>query len=129
MLVSELEAAPIAVCKELILISGSVVPDRTYGVEDKLRRKTEARGGLGVACFTAVELSTGLDKRWPCGAMNGPVNAPAAQQGRVCSVYDGIDGQGGDVCEGGFQRHGDLDVLVGDGFSEGLEPCGRYTFH
>src|SRR3954462_4461731 len=85
-LVSQLDRARVTGSEQLCLACSAAVPDRTDGVDDVTCRQVPSTGRLRVARLAAAEPAALVQDRRAAGAMDGPVDAAAAEQGRVGGV-------------------------------------------
>lgn len=93
----ELERASVAVRKELALPFIAAAPDRPYGVDHVLRRKSKAFGHLRLARPSATEVSARRQELGSSSSMDRSVDPTAAQKARVRGVDDGVHVIGCDV--------------------------------
>ena len=101
---SNLEASSVAGCKQLRLALFATMPDRSHGVDDMFCRKITAGGDFRIAGFAAVEFAAFFEDRGPACAVDGPVDAPAAEEALVGGVDDGVDALPGDIALHGFDN-------------------------
>src|SRR3954454_13848805 len=94
---TKFERAAIAGGQRLILVLSTAMPHRPHGMDHMPRGKPVAFRDFGVAGSAAAEAATFGQKFWPGGAVDGAIDAAAAEQRAVRSVDDGVNVQGGDV--------------------------------
>ena len=75
----------------------AALPDRADGVDDMAGLEAIAARDLGLAGLAAAERAAFGEQLRPGGAMDGAVDAAAAEQGGVGRVDDGVDVERGDV--------------------------------
>lgn len=97
MLGRELHAGSICGRQELVFASQTALPHRTDRVNDVACLQPKPRCELGGSSRTRAYLAALRQKLRTCCAMNRAIYAPAARQGAVRGVNDGVDGQGRDV--------------------------------
>ena len=93
----ERERGAVARREQLVLAAAAAVPDGADRVDDVARRKVARGGGLRLAGLAAAEPPALLQDRWPAGAVNGAVDAAAAEQRPVGRVDDRVCGMLRDV--------------------------------
>ena len=107
-LAGEFHAAAIASGQQVVFVAGTSAPDRAYGVEDPFCGKVEPGRGLCRAGGAAAQLFAGSEEFLACRPVDGSIDAASAEQGGIGGVYDGIDGQFGNVSANYFKMgHGD----------------------
>lgn len=110
MLGGELHGSAIAGGEFFGFVACASAPDGTDGVEDPLSGEEEAGSGLGVAGRAAAEFFAGAEEVFAGGAVDGSVDASAAEQGGVGGVDDGVHFKLRDVGLDDFEVHGLLVV-------------------
>ena len=93
----DLETAPVARRQQLRLAVRPAAPDRADGVDHELRRQPEAGRDLRVAGVASAEEAAGGDELGTGGAVDGAVDASAAEERGVGGVDDRVDGELRDV--------------------------------
>ena len=79
-ILGERQGVAVGAGEQGVLVGVAAPPDRPNGVDDMARRKLVAPGDLGFASWTAAEAAA-LGKQFGAGgAMDGAVDAAAAQQ-------------------------------------------------
>ena len=94
--------------QQLPLIAVSALPDGANGVYHIVRRQTIALCDFGLSGGTAAQRTALHEQPGPCGAVNGAVHTPSAQQAPVGGVDNGVHLHGGNVAfdkEKGHQKH------------------------
>src|SRR6516164_2524106 len=89
--------------EQVVLALAAAAPHRADGVDDVLSFEAIAAGDLGGTGVAAAERATFGEKLGPGGAMDGAVDAAAAEQRSVGSVDDGPDIERGDVRDADFE--------------------------
>jgi hypothetical protein len=74
------QALSVAGGQESCLVLRPAVPDGTDCMDDKFRGESVALGDFGFTGGTSAERATFGEKSGPRGAVNGPVDSPAAEQ-------------------------------------------------
>ena len=98
----ERQAGAVATRQAPFLPGGAAPPHRAHRVDDEARRQIVAAGEPRLARRAAAEpVAFGKQSR-PGGAMDGTVDAAAAEQRAVGGVDDGVNGKLGDVAHRQF---------------------------
>ena len=100
---AEFDGAAIARRQRLILATAAAIPDRTDGMNHMPRRKPVTTGDPRVAGPAAVERTAFGQQPGPGRAMDGAIDATAAEQGTVGGVDDGVNAKRGEVGNDDFQ--------------------------
>src|SRR3954454_3909671 len=79
-----------------------IAPDRTYCVNDILRRKPIALRNLRFASRTSAKLAAFLKQLGTRAAMDRPVHSSAAQQRSIRRIHNRIDSQFRDISLNNF---------------------------
>ena len=87
----QFDGAGVARRQRFILAAASPVPDRPDGMNHVPRRQPETPGDFGVTGRTALQGSAFGEKLRPSRAMDGAIDATAAEQRGVGGVDDGVD--------------------------------------
>jgi hypothetical protein len=77
--------------QRLIFALAAAVPDRAHGMNHLPRRQPIPQGDFGVAGLAAMKGAAFGQKLWTSGAVDGPIHAAAAEQGRVGGVDEGVN--------------------------------------
>ncbi len=93
----EIERGAVTAGQQRFLVRPAAMPHRTDRVDDVLGLEPVAARDLGRAGLAAAERLAFLEQFRPGGAMDGAVDAAAAQQRAVGGVDDGADLERGDV--------------------------------
>ena len=93
----ERERVAVAIGEQPILAALAAAPDGAHGVDHVARRQTEARRDLGLSRLAAAELGARRAELRSGGAVDGAVDAAAAEQALIGGVDDGVDVERGDV--------------------------------
>jgi len=88
---AQFDGAGVARCQRLILAAVSPVPHRADGMNHMPCRKPVTPGDFGVSGRTAVQSAAFGEKLGPGRAMDGAIDATAAEQGRVGGVDNGVN--------------------------------------
>ena len=105
----ERERGAVAGGEQLLLALAAAAPDRPDRVDHVPGRKPIAAGDLGGAGGAAAERAALGDQFRAGGAMDGAVDAAAAEQRRVGRIDDGVDVERRDVGDADFEpRRADL---------------------
>ncbi len=100
------QRAAIAGSKQFFLVGLAAVPHRPDGMDHMPSPEPIAAGDFRLAGFGAAEASAFGQQLRSGSAMNGAVDATAAQEAAVGGIDDGIHIQGGDVGNNDFQPRG-----------------------
>src|SRR6188472_1569537 len=100
------ERGAIAGREQLLLALVAAAPDRPHRVDDVSGLEAIAAGDLGGAGLAAAQRPALGQKLAARRAMNGAVNAAAAEQRPVGGVDDGIDVERGDVGDADLEPRG-----------------------
>ena len=73
------QSVAVAAGKQPVLAAFAAAPDRPHGVDHVTRRQPEAWGDLRFSSVAAAEPRAGRAKLRARGAVDGPVDAPAAE--------------------------------------------------
>src|SRR5262249_22628654 len=92
--------------KQVVLALAAAAPHRPDRVDDVLGFETIAAGDLGRAGGAAAERATLGEKVRGGGAVDGAIDAAAAEQRSVGGVDDGLDIEGGDVGDADLEPRG-----------------------
>jgi hypothetical protein len=101
--VAELDRAGVTGCKRVIFTLSAAAPDRTDSMDHMPRRQPITPGDFGAAGFAAAERAAFCQQLRSRRAVDGAIDATAAEQRRVGGVDNGIDAQAGDVGDDDFQ--------------------------
>ncbi len=93
----ERQSVAVATGEQPVLAPLAAAPDRAYGVDHVTRRETKAWRDLRLSGVAAAELRARRAKLGASGAMDGAVDAAAAEQGLIGGIDDGVDLKPGDV--------------------------------
>jgi len=96
-LLGKFEATSVAVGEEFVFVLVASMPDGANGVKHPFGGKMESGSCLRVSSGTAVKLAASGEELGTSRAMDGAVNTPAAKQGGIGCIHDGIDDLAGDV--------------------------------
>ena len=91
------QRAGVSVGQQPLLVGIAALPDRPDRVDDVPGLQPVAARDLGLAGLAAAERAAFGEQLRPGGAMDGAVHAPAAEQGRLGRVDDGVHVEAGDV--------------------------------
>ena len=106
---TQFERAAIARRQGLVLALAPAMPDRADGMDHMPRRQTIAPGDFSAAGLAATERAAFGEKLGSGHAMDGAIDATAAEQGGVGGVDDRLNAQARDVGDDDFQpRRADL---------------------
>src|SRR5262249_29182952 len=98
MLQGNLKRAAITRGEELGLVACTAPPDWADGVNDVGGFQPIAGRDLGIADVAAAKALARLQQLRPSRIVNGSVNTPAAEQGRIRGIDDSVDAQRGNIC-------------------------------
>src|SRR5262245_31508085 len=93
----ERQRGAVAGGEEIVLALIAAAPHRADRVDHVARLEPVAAGDLRGAGVAAAERAALGQKLWPGGAMDGAVDAAAAEEGAVRGIDDGRDVERGDV--------------------------------
>jgi hypothetical protein len=94
---AQLDGAAIAGGQCIVLTVATAMPYRPDGMNDMPGRKPVTFGDFGIAGGAAAEAAAFGQKLRSGGAMDGAIDAAAAEQRFIGGVDDGVNAQGGDV--------------------------------
>ena len=97
MCLRERERVAVATGEQPVLAALAAAPHRPHGVDHVTRRQREAGGDLCLSGVAAAEPRASRAKLRPRGAVDGAVDAAAAEQRLVRRVDDGVDVKPSDV--------------------------------
>jgi hypothetical protein len=88
---AELDGPAIARGQRLVFALPAAMPYRTHGVNHVPRRQLVTLGDFGVAGLAAMEHAAFGEKPGPGGAVDGAIDATAAEQRGIGGVDDGVN--------------------------------------
>ena len=97
MIEGESERVAVAIGEQPILAALAAAPDGPHGMDHVTRGKAEAWRDLGLARLAAAEKRAGLAQLRACRAVDGAVDAAAAEKCFIGGVDDGVDIEPGNV--------------------------------
>ena len=98
-LAGEVERGGVGRRQELRLAGAAALPARPDGVDDVARRQVVAAGDARIARRAAADPLALLLELGPGGAMDGPVDAAAAEKALIGGVDDGVGLEPRDVAD------------------------------
>ena len=99
------ERFPVAGGQQAGLPMGAAPPDGTDGMDDEPAGKAVAPGHFGLPGPAAVQGAAFRQQLRSGGSVDRAVHSPAAQQGRIGGIDDGIHLHPGDIIADNFKRH------------------------
>jgi hypothetical protein len=100
---TQFERAAIAGGQQSILAGVAAMPDRPDGMDHMPGRQPVSPGDFGIAGGAATQ-RTAFGQQFGAGAaMDGAIDAAAAEQRRIRGVDDGVNAQTGDIGNNNFQ--------------------------
>src|SRR5438067_407439 len=84
------EGVAVAVGEQVVFVATAAGPDGADGVDHELCRKVVALGEAGFAGGAAADLAAFFQELRPRRAMDGAIDATAAEQRRVGRVHDRV---------------------------------------
>ena len=97
------DRADVAGCQRGIFARVAAAPDRADGMNHMPRRQSVPHGDFGAAGLATTQGATFGEQLRPGRAVDRAINPAPAEQGRVGGVDDGVNAQGRDVGDDGFE--------------------------
>ena len=87
------QAGSVAAGEDIALAPLAALPDRPDGMDDMGGREPIAPGQPRLARRTTADRTAFREKPGPCGTVDRPVDAAAAEQRGICGIDDGVDSE------------------------------------
>lgn len=101
----QLQAGPVALCQQGVLVPVTTVPHRADGMDHIATRQAIGVRDLGLAGLAAAQRFALLQQLRPRRTMDAAIHTAAAQQGLFRRVDNGIHGHGCYVVANDLKRH------------------------